>query len=130
MISTEIIILAVIMFMVAIAFALFSPLGIFFIIFSIIRLKTKSIQLRKASFVLQIILALITFIAGLILSVLLFLFGPNSYYYISSESIIMGLSFIFGIFLAVGIEIVVIIWESIYLNKNKKSVSNKKQIKK
>ena len=109
-----------ILFIIATIFSIFSPLGIGFIIFSIVRGKTESSGLRKASFVFQIILSILTFIIGSILSILLLLQnhvynGRFSMPNFSDLSPVLGI--FFGVTFVIIIEIVILFWEGSWLRK-------------
>ena len=99
----------------SIIFAIFSPLGIFFVIFSIIRGKTKNLTLRTVSFVFQIILASLTFVIGFLISLLFSVRGSSFYAY--SSGWIMTLAVILGVGFVAAVEAGIIIWQSISLKK-------------
>ena len=129
---TSMLIYFALMFILATIFSIFSPLGIGFIIFSIVRVKTESEALRKISFIFQIILTALTFIIGSIISVLLLL---QNHFYNGRFSMpsLYEASPVFGIFFGVCfiiiIQIVFIFWESSWLKKKEESPSQKIIIK-
>lgn len=120
----EIFIPALIVLIVSIIFSIFSPLGIFFIIFSIIRGKTKNPVLRRVSLVSQIILAALTFIIGILVA-LLFLTNRGLYL----EGLIFILAIILGVGFVVAVEVGVIIWETYWLKKKIAEVSKIKNFR-
>jgi hypothetical protein len=109
----EIVLLGFIVFVITSMAAIFSPLGIFFAIFSIIRAKTTSQNLRTVSLVFQIILCSLTFLIGLLISLAILLSGYN--YQIQSEQLIASISIIVGALFIVAIEAGVLIWETLWL---------------
>ena len=111
---------ALFVLILSIVFAIFSPFGIFFIIFSIVRGKTENETLKRVAFVFQIILAVLTFAIGLVVSILFSISGSPIYVY--SGGWIMTLAAIIGIGFVVAIEIGAIIWQSTSL-KNKLCVN-------
>lgn len=104
-------------FIISIIFSIFSPLGIGFIIFSIIRLKTDKDSLKKVSLVFQIILTSLTFIIGLLIS-LLFLFEGTPFHVYGSQAWIFMLSVLFGVSFISIIYIAIIVWETKVINRN------------
>ena len=94
----------------SIIFSIFSPFGIFFIIFSIVRAKTENEILRKVSFVFQIILAVLTFVIGFLIALLFSISGSSFYVY--SSGWIMTLAVILGVGFVVAVEVGIIIWQS------------------
>ena len=118
--GTEIFGLAIIgffLFIITTVFAVFSPFGIGFIIFSIIRHKTENENLKKISLIFQIILTALTFLIGILAS-LLFVIRGSPFYTYGSQALILTGAIIFGtIFISV-IAIIVIIWQT-------RSVENK-----
>jgi uncharacterized membrane protein YbhN (UPF0104 family) len=96
-------------------FSIFSPFGLGFAIFSIIRAKAKSKTLKIISLIIQIFLTALTFIIGFVIAILISLY---SYGY--SYSLIISITIILGILLVSAIEITIIIWESFWIKKNKK----------
>jgi uncharacterized membrane protein YbhN (UPF0104 family) len=94
--------------------AIFSPFGIVFIIFSIVRLKTKNDKLKRVSFAFQIIMTSITFLLGLLISMLPILsrMGYNYSNIINSESLILTFAILFGVLFVILIEVGIIIWEN------------------
>jgi hypothetical protein len=109
----EIVLLGLIVFVITSMAAVFSPLGIFFTIFSIIRAKTSSNNLRTVSLVFQIILCSLTFLIGFFISLAILLSGYN--YRIGSEQLIASISIIVGALFIVAIEVGVLIWESLWI---------------
>jgi len=105
----------VIILIISIIFSVFSPLGIGFGIFSIIRGKTQNPALRKISLVFQYLLSVLTLIIGILIAIMFSLKGLAFYYYYSdwtvALAIIIGVSFVFAL------EIGIIIWEGFWLNK-------------
>jgi hypothetical protein len=119
----DLIIPLIFVFIICIVLAIFSPLGIGFIIFSILRIKTENLGLRKASFIFQIILSSLTFFIGLLIC-LLFLFSGSSFYYNSGW--IFTLAILFGVGFVVILEVGIIIWESFELNKKEQVIVKKR----
>jgi hypothetical protein len=107
----QIIIPLLIIFIASIIFSIFSPLGIGFIIFSIIRWKTENDGLRKTSLVFQIILTSLTFLIGFLIS-LLFVFLGSPFYIFGLQSWIFVIALLSGISFISAVYIGVIIWES------------------
>lgn len=111
----QLVIMALIFLIISIILAVFSPLGIGFIIFSIIRGKTSNPSLRTVSLVFQIILSVLTFLIGLIIAVLFLVKGSGIYLYsgnwIATVAVMLGMCFV------VAIEIGIIVWESFWLKK-------------
>ncbi len=105
---------ALIYFILIIVFSIFSPFGMGFAIFSIIRAKAKSKTLKIISLIFQIFLTALTFIIGLVIAIL---FSLYSYAY--SYSIIISITIILGSLFVLSIETAIIIWESFWLKKNK-----------
>ena len=101
---------ALIYFIVAIIFSIFSPLGIFFIIFSVIRAKTKNSSLKNVSLVFQIVLAVLTLMIGILIGILFSVMNLGFYFsgfsWVSTLMIILGVCFVFAI------EIGVILWQT------------------
>jgi uncharacterized membrane protein YbhN (UPF0104 family) len=97
-------------FIITTAFSIFSPFGIGFVIFSIVRGNTKAEGLKKASFVIQVILTSLAFLIGLIISLLFVIRGSPLYSYSSSWVLFFGV--LMGICFVSIIEIAVIIWQS------------------
>jgi len=123
--SVQMFIGMIIYFIVSSIFAIFSPLGIGFIIFSIVRIKTQDEVLRKVSFIVQIITCVLTFIAGILVSLLLS-FG-NSYYgsslhLPSFEQLLPGICVFLGVSFIVLIQLIIIFWESSWLRNNDSSI--------
>lgn len=96
-------------FIVSIVFSLFSPLGIGFIIFSIIRRISESEVLKRVSLVFQILLTCLTFLIGVSIS-LLFLFRGSPFYVYGYGSFIYMLAVLFGVFFVTAINVGIIIW--------------------
>jgi len=105
----EYFIVGMITFIISILLCVFSPFGIFFILFSIIRVKTKNQTLRIISLVFQNISAGLTLIIGFVIALL------SSMNHYSDGGIIM-LAAIIGVCFVFAIEFGVIIWETIWLN--------------
>ena len=116
-----ILIQALFFLILSIIFCVFSPFGISFIIFSIIRGKTKNTTLRQVSLVFQIILAVLTFIIGILISLLFSIGGMP--FYIYSSGWMITLAVIIGVGFVVAIEVGVIIWETHWLNKKEISLT-------
>ncbi len=112
-----------IIMIVTMLFAIFSPLGIFFIIFSILRVKVKDLILRKVALVFQIILVVLTFIIGLLVSLLFVI--RSSGLYASSEGWIATLAVLCGAGFIIFIEIIIMVWETYWLRKKGASVKLK-----
>jgi len=117
-------------FIISTIFCIFSPFGIGFIIFSIVRGKTESEVLRKTSLVFQIILTVITFLLGSIISIFLLLqnhfyngrFSMPSLY---ETSPVLGI--FFGVTFVVIIEMVFLFWMSSWINKKESENVNMKR---
>lgn len=105
-----------ILFMIIIIFSLFSPFGIGFVIFSVIRQKTKNISLRKTSFIFQIIFSVLNLIIGVII---LFFVVISGLYYTYGNNWIVLLFAIASLLFVLAIEVGIIAWQSYALNKNK-----------
>ncbi len=103
-------------FIISIIFSIFSPLGIGFIVFSIIRWKTESEALKKTSLVFQIVLSCLTLLIGLLISLLFVIRGSPLYSY-SSDSWIYMLALLFGVGFVIIIFIGIIVWQTKVLNK-------------
>jgi len=93
-------------------FAIFSPLGIGFIIFSVIRHKTLNSSLKKVSVFFQVFLSIATLIIGVVIAILFFFTRNYGFYYIYGASWIGGLAVLMGIGFVFVIELGVIIWQS------------------
>ena len=95
---------------VSIIFTLFSPFGILFAVFSVIRGKTESSGLRKVSLFFQIFFAGLSLVIGVLVGILFSIrnsplyTGYNSW--IITLSIILGAAFVFMLYLGI------IIWQS------------------
>jgi len=121
-------------FILATIFSIFSPLGIGFIIFSIVRGKTESSALKKVSFIFQIILSALTFLIGILISVFLILQnhlynGRFSMPTLNEISPVLGI--FFGVVFVIIIEIVFIFWENSWIKKkdisDNQKISNKRR---
>ncbi len=112
-----------IIMIVSMLFAIFSPLGIFFILFSIIRAKAKDLTLRKVALVFQIILIVLTFIIGVLVSLLFVL--RDSGFYIYSEGWIATLAVLCGAGFVIFIEVIIIVWETYRLKEKGAAVKLK-----
>ena len=106
----SVIVSGIIVFIVTILVYCFTPLGLGFIVFSIVRGITVSETLKKVSFIFQIIIAALTLFIGSILSIILLFSGYFGYYY---GQFIMPLSLLFAVLFIVVFEVVIIIWQSI-----------------
>ena len=120
----QIFILGIILLIVSIIFAVFSPFSICFIIFSIIRAKTSSDGLRKVSFVFQIIFLIMNFLLGIIIS-LLFLIRDSGLY-IYDQGIIATVAVIVGVCFVSFMQIAVIIWEGVWLRKDEEIIDRRR----
>lgn len=104
----------IIVFIVTIIMAIFSPFGVGFIIFSAIRAKTKNSDLRTVSLIFQIILSILTLVVGIAIG--LFLLISRAYFYgtswVAALAVIIGAGFVFAI------ELGILIWQGSLL-KNK-----------
>ena len=106
-------VMAFIIFIVSSILAVFSPFGIGFAIFSVIRAKTESIGLRKVCHVFQIILPILTFIVGTMVSVLFFM---QSYYgYFNIENLFLPISIFLGVIFVSCVELGIAIWENSWI---------------
>lgn len=113
----ETLIMGIIILIITILISVLSPLGILFWIFSFVRVKTKDKVVRKVSLVIQIASVSLTFLIGLIISLLAFMKTNMSYFQI--QDIIIPLSILFGMIFIVALMVGIIIWESFHL-RNKK----------
>jgi uncharacterized membrane protein HdeD (DUF308 family) len=104
-----------IMFVVSTIFSLFSPFGIGFIIFSIIRIKTESEKLRTTSLIFQIILSVLTFIVGLLIAWWFFAQNNMGYNFSNLLAIFPFIGIFFGVCLVVVLQIIIIFWETFHL---------------
>lgn len=111
----QLIVPSLFIFIITIIFSLFSPLGIGFIIFSIIRWKTESETLKKTSLVFQIVLSCLTLLIGLLISSL-FVIRSSPIYLYSSYHWISMLASIFGAGFVTAIYIGIIVWQTKSLN--------------
>ena len=112
---TQMVLQAVLLFVFSIVIYAFSPFGIGFVIFSIIRGKNKSPGLRTVSFAFQIILSILGLIAGIVVAIFYSLSGMYYFYgynWIGILAIILGIGFVFVI------ELGILIWQSFSLKKN------------
>lgn len=100
-----------ILFIISCIFYFFSPFGIGFIIASFIRSLSKNMKTKKICFVFQIILAIICFTIGLIISLILFASQNTGYSY--QYSWVYAISVILAVCLMFVIEVGIIIWQSI-----------------
>jgi len=105
-----------IVFIVTTIFTIFSPLGIFFIVFSIIRAKTQNLGLRIVSFALQVILSILTLLSGILVGIL-FSVRNLGFYYFSSPGWVFSLAVILGVSFVFLIEIGIIVWQGFLLKK-------------
>ena len=106
----QMVIMFVIVLIVSIILAIFSPFNIFFIIFSIIRQKTKSIGLKRASLVFQIILSILNMIVGILIALLFSI--RSSGFYMYNQGIFATIGVIIGIGFVSMLQIGFIIWQS------------------
>jgi len=109
-----VLIYAFILIIISAVASLFSPIGIFFIIFTIVRQFTKSKRLKTASLVLQIVLAGISIILGILIAILL-LVKNLLYYY--NYNLFFALAIIMGVGFAFLLQVAVIVWQSGVLKK-------------
>lgn len=117
----------IVYFVVASIIAIFSPFGIGFIIFSIVRIKTESEVIRKVSFVFQIVICALTLLGGILVSILLSFgnryYGSGSNFYLPSfEQLLPGICVFFGVSFIVLIQLIIIIWEGHWIKNNNPSV--------
>ena len=110
-------IIGMIVLMVTMIIAAISPFGILFIVFSIVRWKTKDLTLKTVSFILQVISSALTFLFGILVSFLLVI--RDSPFYIYDGGWFMFLAVIFGVILVVAFEIGVMVWQTQILLKKK-----------
>ncbi len=111
----ELILQAIVVMIISSFLCIFSPFGIGFAVFSVVRGKTKSKELRKISLIFQILAGVLTFIGG-ILAVVIVLMGGLGYHPLQ-WNIMFILAVLFGVGFIVTLEIVIIIWESMWLRK-------------
>lgn len=107
----QVLIVSLITFAITGFLAVFSPFGIGFVLFSILRIKTKDKKLRKVSFIFQIVLCALTLVVGTLIGLLIS---------IMNNELFLLFPVIIGLFLIITAEIGVIIWQS-FLIKEKKS---------
>ena len=93
-------------------FAIFSPLGIGFIIFSIIRGKTSNNTLKKVSVFFQVFLSIVTLIIGVVIAIVFFFTRNYGFYYIYGASWVGGLAVLMGLGFVFVIELGIIIWQT------------------
>ena len=111
----EALLIGVIYFAITLAVSLFSPLGIGFVVFSILRVKTSGDGLRKVSFVFQIVLSIISFLLAAIIGVI---FLANTYWHnIYDSGFVGGFAIILGAGFVFAMELIVIFWENSWLGK-------------
>jgi hypothetical protein len=111
-------IVGLIAMIVSVVLSAFSPFGIVFAIFSIVRANTKSSRVRTLSFVFQIIVPLATLLIGLAIGILLFLRKSNMYLIgYSIPPYVVALGVIFGVFFVAAVEIFILTWQSISLRQ-------------
>jgi len=118
-------IVGIILFIFSIVFCIFSPFGIFFIVFSIIRAKTQGQTLKTVSLIFQIILASLTLVTGFLIGLLFLIRGSPFYTY--SGGWVLTLAVIMGVFLVVAIEVGVILWQTSLANRKEISLSSKRK---
>ncbi|MBM3234612.1 hypothetical protein FJZ19_05980 [Candidatus Pacearchaeota archaeon] len=106
----QIVITCLIVFIASSILSIFSPFGIGFAVFSIIRAKTQNSNLRKACLVFQIILPILTLIVGMLIAILFFMTSYHGYF--STETLFIPLLVFFGVLFVVCIEIGVFFWEN------------------
>jgi len=112
----QLIIPLIFLFIISIIFSIFSPLGICFIVFSIIRLKTENKKLKEVSLAFQIILASLNFLIGILIS-LIFVIKGSPFYVYSSASWLSMLAVIFGVCFVCIVFLAIIVWETKILIK-------------
>jgi uncharacterized membrane protein YbhN (UPF0104 family) len=111
---------ALIFLIITIIFSLFSPFGIGFLVFSIIRAKARSKTIKIISLIIQITLTGLTFLIGLIIAVLFSIRSSGIYTY--NHPIITTLIVLLGSLFVLAIEITIIIWESFWIKKKERKV--------
>jgi len=111
----QILVYSFIFFIASILYSVFFPFGIFFIVFSIVRMKTSSQALRTTSLVFQIILAGLSFLVGLSIGILVILISGGFY---GGSVLFSFVAFLLGLFMALALEIGVIVWEGALLRDN------------
>jgi len=101
----QMMVLALILVIITIIASIFSPFGLGFIVFSIIRAKTSNETMKKVSLAFQIILLAINFIFAILISLLFSIRDSGFYVYgqgiVMTVAVIIGASLIFLIGLAV-----------------------------
>jgi hypothetical protein len=90
-------------------FSIFSPFGIGFAVFSVLRGVGKNSGLKKVSFAFQIVFSILTFVAGILVALLMVF---SRYYYYGGSRIVVLVGIILGVGLVVALEVGVIIWQS------------------
>jgi hypothetical protein len=113
----EVVLISVVFVIVTVVLSVFSPFEIGFVVFSIVRAKTVSEALRKVSLVFQILFSAINFILALVIA-LLFFAGGSMIYISQSSGIVIPLAVIFGASFVLALNIIVIVWESLWLKKS------------
>jgi len=106
----------IVFLIISIILSIFSPFGIGFAIFSIIRGKAESETLRKVSLVFQIILFITGFLLALIIGILFSI--KNSGLYLYNQGVIVTIAVILGAGFVFAIQFGIIIWQGIWLRKN------------
>lgn len=105
----------IVFLIVSIILSIFSPFGIGFAVFSVIRGKTENSSLKKVSLVFQIILSIIGFILAFVISILFSIKNSGIYLYnqglIATIAVILGAGFVFAL------EIGITLWQSAWLRK-------------
>lgn len=102
-------------FIISLVACVFSPFGIGFVIFSLVRGFTKSQTARKVSLIFQIIFLCLTFLVGTLIGVYLAV-SQGSYHDYNNYWILI-ISIFLGIFFACIIELIVIIWQGAHLRR-------------
>jgi hypothetical protein len=98
-----------IVFLITGVLAVLSPFGLAFIVFSFIRGKTKNESLKKVSFIFQVILTALTFVVGVLTSLLFSVRGLP--FYSHSQGWMYAVAIICGIMFVNIIEIGIILWQ-------------------
>jgi hypothetical protein len=102
--------------------AIFSPFGIFYIIFSIIRYKSQDVSLKRISYILQIVFSIVTLVVGITISIFM-LFFQNRYGFdsIQLEDVFFPIIIFFGVLFVFLLEIGLIIFEGYQYKGNRKN---------
>ena len=116
------------MFIIAIIFSIFSPLGIGFIICAIIGMKTQTDIFRKIALISQIVFLSLTFIIGSLICLFILVSG-NMFTYSSLTSISLLVGIFFGVCFVViiGIGILYFEYSSIKKRQEQSTINSRRR---